>query len=448
MRAGITATCMAPVRALARSFEDLRHTTALTLTRMDNFAQVGDSEFLLRPGGPAYWEAYPEMRYSMHKGFKKELSHESEFAQMPTWMKIESGWLSPPEPSWQLNPSPAVRFARMNDAILWLFDGVAMTGSGHVLNESAYTLLERGADDPRVVTQGRGRRCPDLTSMTGTKLKRGKIVFDRRTLLGVEIIDEPVLMPANGWNRAFGHWIYDTLTAIVSFIEPIRSGRLRVVMPETTAWQRSWLDLLGVPEKAIIEGGYGFVKAQHAIIPSTLSIQNVQYPGLHTVELINALRPHAQSPGLASPYLYLSRLGRGEASHRTLVNEEKLVAALERIGYVAVAPEALTPAEQVGLFAQARVILGPVGSAFALSGLAAPGSSIVEILPPPAAHSWIYRSSANFEHLYGCIMAEVIEDSQRDLDRDGIQRPDWFYSYQVDHDAVINIAQHAIELSR
>jgi capsular polysaccharide biosynthesis protein len=336
----------------------------------------------------------------------------------------------------------------MNDAILWLFDGVAMTTSGKVINESAYTLLERGADDPRVVTQERGRRCPDLTSMTGTKLKRGKIVFDRRELLGMEIIDEPVLMPANGWNRAFGHWIYDTLTAIVSFIEPIRSGRLRVVVPETTAWQRSWLDLLGVPEKAIIEGGYGFVKARHAIIPSTLSIQNVQYPGPHTVELIDELRQLGQSHGPTCPYLYLSRLGRGEASHRTLVDEENLVAALERIGYVAVAPEALTPAEQVALFAQARVILGPVGSAFALSGLAGPGASIVEILPPPAAHSWIYRSSANFNHLYGCIMAEVIEDSQRDLDSGGIKRADWFYSYQVDHDAVIRIAKHAIELSR
>jgi capsular polysaccharide biosynthesis protein len=131
-----------------------------------------------------------------------------------------------------------------------------------------------------------------------------------------------------------------------------------------------------------------------------------------------------------------------------LVNEENLVAALERIGYVAVAPEALTPAEQVALFAQARVILGPVGSAFALSGLAGPGASIVEILPPPAAHSWIYRSSANFDHLYGCIMAEVIEDSQRDLDSGGIKRADWFYNYQVDHDAVISIAEHAIELSR
>jgi len=130
------------------------------------------------------------------------------------------------------------------------------------------------------------------------------------------------------------------------------------------------------------------------------------------------------------------------------VNEENLVAALERIGYVAVAPEALTPAEHVALFVQARVILGPVGSAFALRGLAGPGSSIIEILPPPAAHSWIYRSSANFNHLYGCIMAEVIPESQRDLDRDGIQRPDCFYSYQVDHDAVISIAERAIELSR
>lgn len=389
---------------------------------MGDLAQVSDSELLLRPGNPAFWEAYPEMNFPGHKGFSQELSHETTAAPVPNWMTIDSGCWTPP-----------VRFARINDAILWLFDGIAMTTSGKVINESAFTLLERS---------------PDLTAMPGTQRRRLRTVFDRRTLQDAEVIDDPVLLPTNGWNRAFGHWIYDTLTAINTFIEPIRSGRLRVVMPEATAWQRSWLDLLGVPEKAIIEAGYGYVKARHAIVPSSLSIQNVRYPGPHTVALIDGLRPLGQSHGPACPYLYLSRLGRGEASHRTLVNEEKLVAALERIGYVAVAPEALTPAEQVALFAQARVILGPVGSAFALSGLAGPGSSIVEILPPPAAHSWIYRSSANFNHLYGCIMAEVIEDSQRDLDSGGIKRADWFYSYQVDHDAVISIAEHAIELSR
>ena len=422
MRAGITATCMAPVRALVRRLDAIQSTTALTLTPMGDFAQLSDSELLLRPGNPAFWEAYPEMNFPRHKGFSQELSLETTAAPVPNWMTIDSGCWTPP-----------VRFARINDAILWLFDGIAMTTSGKVINESAFTLLERS---------------PDLTAMPGTQRRRLRTVFDRRTLQDAEVIYDPVLLPTNGWNRAFGHWIYDTLTAINTFIEPIRSGRLRVVMPEATAWQRSWLDLLGVPEKAIIEAGYGYVKARHAIVPSSLSIQNVRYPGPHTVALIDGLRPLGQSHGPACPYLYLSRLGRGEASHRTLVNEENLVAALERIGYVSVAPEALTPAEQVALFAQARVILGPVGSAFALSGLAGPGASIVEILPPPAAHSWIYRSSANFDHLYGCIMAEVIEDSQRDLDSGGIKRADWFYNYQVDHDAVISIAEHAIELSR
>ena len=369
MRAGITATCMAPVRALVRRLDAIQSTTALTLTPMGDFAQLSDSELLLRPGNPAFWEAYPEMNFPRHKGFSQELSHETTAAPVPNWMTIDSGCWTPP-----------VRFARINDAILWLFDGIAMTTSGKVINESAFTLLERS---------------PDLTAMPGTQRRRLRTVFDRRTLQDAEVIYDPVLLPTNGWNRAFGHWIYDTLTAINTFIEPIRSGRLRVVMPAATAWQRSWLDLLGVPEKAIIEAGYGYVKARHAIVPSSLSIQNVRYPGPHTVALIDGLRPLGQSHGPACPYLYLSRLGRGEASHRTLVNEENLVAALERIGYVSVAPEALTPAEQVALFAQARVILGPVGSAFALSGLAAPGTSIVEILPPPAAQSWIYRSSAN-----------------------------------------------------
>lgn len=422
MRASIAAIGMAPIRAIAHRLDDIQSTTALTLTPMGNFAQVSDKEMLLSPGRHAFWEAYPEMTYPKHQGFNRELSHESTAAPIPNWMKIDAGCSTPP-----------VRFARINNAILWLFDGVAMTTSGKLINESVFTLQEKS---------------PDLTAMTGTKRRRQRTLLDRRSLQDAEIINEPVLVPANGWSRAFGHWIYDTLTAIGTFIEPIRSGRLKVLIQEATPWQRSWLALLGVPDQAIIEGGYGYVKAKNAIIPSTLSIQNVRYPGPHTVELINALRSHAQRPGPTCPYLYLSRLGRGEASHRTLVNEDQLVAALERIGYVAVAPEALTPAEQIALFAQARVILGPVGSAFALSGLAAPGASIVEILPPPAAHSWIYRSSANFDHLYGCIMAEVIENSQRDLDRGGIQRPDWFYSYQVERDAVISIAERAIELSR
>jgi hypothetical protein len=47
-----------------------------------------------------------------------------------------------------------------------------------------------------------------------------------------------------------------------------------------------------------------------------------------------------------------------------------------------------------------------------------------------------------------CIIAGVIENSQRDLNSGGIKRADWFYSYQADYDAIISIAEHPIELSR
>ena len=71
--------------------------------------------------------------------------------------------------------------------------------------------------------------------------------------------------------------------------------------------------------------------------------------------------PLAKAMGLPAPtYTFL---GSDEVkpliehSHRTFssntVNEKNLVAALERIGYVAVTAEALTPVEQVALFAQA-----------------------------------------------------------------------------------------------
>ncbi|MFM7642166.1 MAG: glycosyltransferase 61 family protein [Cyanobium sp.] len=148
-----------------------------------------------------------------------------------------------------------------------------------------------------------------------------------------------------------------------------------------------------------------------------------------------------------APYLYLSRVGLGPSSHRTLANEKLIIAALEPLGFEVVEGETLSPGEQIALLAQARVILGPVGSAFALSGLAAAGASIVEILPPPAAHSWIFRSSANFEHLYGCVMAAVIPESQKDLNNFYVNRPNWFYTYQADPAIVAEIGQQAIQLS-
>lgn len=422
MAAGLRTRFISRLKAVERRLDASRSIVPLSPVPMDSYPQVSGPVELLQAGGTVFWEAYPTMTLPKHAGFRWDLSHETPTAPVPKWMRNDSGCWKPP-----------VRFAGMRDATLWLFDGVALNQQGEVLSESLYTLQERSQD---------------LTAMPGARKRRNHTVFHRNTLKKAAVIDEPVLLAANGWYRAFGHWIYDTLTAVRTFIEPIRAGELKVIIPELSPWQRAWLALLEIPEAAIIEAGSGFVKARQAIISSTLSVQNVRHPGQHTVDLIDFLRKGSLPSASNSPFLYLSRASQGETSHRTLANEGEIMAALTTLGFRCVAPETLTPAEQITLFAQARVILGPVGSAFALSGLAAKEACVVEILPPPAAHSWMYRSSANFQHFYGCIMAEVLPDSRRDLDDKGISRPGWFYSYTADPKVVIKVAEQAMHLSQ
>lgn len=430
LASGLRARSIARLQAFESRFDALRSFVPLSLTSMGAYPRVMDPETLLGVGATACWEAFPPGSSPKHAGFRFDLCHETPTAQIPEWWRNDGGWSTPP-----------VRFAGMVEAILWLFDGVALNNSGEVIAESTFTLQERSQD---------------LRAMSGTRKRANQSLFRLRTVRHAPIIETPVLLAANGWYRAFGHWIHDTLTAVRTFIEPIRAGRLLVVFPELSPWQRAWLTLLGVPDAAILEAGLGYVRARRAIIPSSLSIQNVRYPSVHTLDLMDFLQQtlrneegdqeekHQQS---FSPYLYLSRAGQGEASHRTLANEAEIIAALEPLGFLCIAPETLTPFEQMAMFAQARVILGPVGSAFALSGLAGPGASIVEILPSPATHDWIYRSSALHQQLYGCIMAEVLEESCRDMKNKQISRPAWFYSYTADPQAVIRVAQRAIELS-
>jgi capsular polysaccharide biosynthesis protein len=422
---GLRARSIARLQAFESRFDALRSFVPLSLTSMGQLPMVTDPENLLQRGATEFWEAYPPSTLPKHAGFRIELCHQMPAAPIPEWMLNDSGCSTPP-----------VRFAGMDDAILWLFDGVALGENGDVIAESTFTLQERSQD---------------LRAMSGTRKRGNQSLFRLRTVRNAPVIETPVLLAANGWYRAFGHWIYDTLTAVRTFIEPIRSGHLKVIFSEVTPWQRAWLTLLGVPEDAILEGGYGFVRARRAIIPSSLSIQNVRHPGMHTVALINFLRENClkgeAKQNSFSPFLYLSRARQGAASHRTLVNEREISEALMKLGFLSIAPETLTATEQITLFAQARVIIGPVGSAFALSGLAGQRASIVEILPPPAAHSWMYRSSANFQQLYGCLMAEVLQDSCRDMKNKQISRPAWFYSYVADLEAVIRVARRAIELS-
>jgi hypothetical protein len=68
--------------------------------------------------------------------------------------------------------------------------------------------------------------------------------------------------------------------------------------------------------------------------------------------------------------IYLGRMGRA----RTLTNESEILRFLVRQGFETVAPEILSFQEQVRLFREARVVVGPAGAAFANLIFCRPGT--------------------------------------------------------------------------
>lgn len=75
--------------------------------------------------------------------------------------------------------------------------------------------------------------------------------------------------------------------------------------------------------------------------------------------------------------IYLTRSG---ASDRRRFNEDELMPALQRHGFVPVAPETLDVHEQIGLFAGAEAIVGGAGAAFTNLVFASPGCRALALM--------------------------------------------------------------------
>jgi capsular polysaccharide biosynthesis protein len=116
-------------------------------------------------------------------------------------------------------------------------------------------------------------------------------------------------------------------------------------------------------------------------------------PGRLLIELrarllkgVQAIAPKRSGLKRSKRRLYVSRRGH---PMRVMVNETALEAALVRRGFQILRPEGLSAADQIRLFAQAEVIVGPTGAGLTNAIFAAPGCTVVEIQPENFASFWV-----------------------------------------------------------
>ncbi len=197
----------------------------------------------------------------------------------------------------------------------------------------------------------------------------------------------------------YHHWMIDLLPRIAQVRRAGHdlAGFDHVIVNHAgLRYQFATLERLGIePDKLVAAHRRLFVQAEQLVVPS-LKADNQTLPPADVAALRAAfLGPGA--PRTSGHRIFLSREG---TSHRRLQNESELHRWLRVHDFeIMVAGELDVPA-QARRFAEASVIAGPAGAAFANLVFAAPGACVVEIVSPQwlAAFHWMISARVGLEH--------------------------------------------------
>lgn len=265
------------------------------------------------------------------------------------------------------SPLPALHQQRLETAPIIMaylheslvFNRHLVTSSGDVVLESVSPALYKPGISQRDVTA-----CSAVDEIVNQNLAeeiKGAI-FKKHKIPG-----EAALI-LNRQAANYAHWHLQILPAALIARRELGS-HIRLIVPVLAEWQRKSLrQAFGSDiDKNIIEiTANNLWQFQTIYYPSPTWQQNGgRFNALpaECYEMFDKLGNHNRLVGWDGPKkIYLSRF---EAKNRPLANERELTETMESLGFSVVQPERLDYEQQIRLFANAEVIAGPAGAAFA-----------------------------------------------------------------------------------
>jgi capsular polysaccharide biosynthesis protein len=104
-------------------------------------------------------------------------------------------------------------------------------------------------------------------------------------------------------------------------------------------------------------------------------------------------------------------ISRAKTRMRRMLNEDELAPILDRHGFVTLALEDLSVAEQISLFRTAEVVVSPHGAGLTNVMFCRPGARILEIFPRGGLHSSSFMRLATLCELgYGYLCGETVQN--------------------------------------
>jgi len=218
----------------------------------------------------------------------------------------------------------------------------------------------------------------------------------------------------NPWCWAYFHWLLDALPR-ASLLPLTERPDLRVVVPEPLSrFQRETLDSIGIPPERRV----GYDRTQ-------LAVDELWFPSLGRTGnpprwVVDWLRARLAPPPALTPTrrLYVSR---ADAPQRRLVNEREVAAMLAEHGFEVFQGEGMPFADQVRLFSETSIIVGPHGAGL-VNSFAARDATIVELFDPEYVNGCYYALADAAGHDYWFLLGENVGGSDLRVDLDRLER--------------------------
>ena len=200
---------------------------------------------------------------------------------------------------------------------------------------------------------------------------------------------------ANIWSHNYFHWVLDIMPSL-EYILTLDERPLILVQQNPPDYMTGTLDDLGL--------AWEEQQADHYLVERLLVIPTRREKGFVKPSAIRILRNFAlpTPPVFTSPYIYTSR---DDASSRQVVNEEDVVGFLGGFGFHPLQAGKYDFSAQMGMFSQAREIIGPHGSALA-NMVWADAPKVIELVSPEYTNPCCWLIAAGMGWDYGYVIGE------------------------------------------
>jgi tetratricopeptide (TPR) repeat protein len=243
-------------------------------------------------------------------------------------------------------------------------------------------------------------------------------------------IEGTVAFLAKNYCYNYYHWMFEFLPQI----ELLGRSGIDIASIDKFAvnhccfpFQRETLSLLGIPLEKIVETyKNNHIQARQLLVSSVIIESTKWACDFLRRELLNDSIIGLQK----KQRIFISRQEK-----RRVINEDELVAVLSKFGFKSIAPESLSVAEQISLFAAAEVVIGAHGAALTNTVFCSPGTKVIEIFGPDYVNPCYRKLSSQVGLEYWEFIGERVLDIDSHSQQEGGEQVNYVFE-----DILVNIA--------